>query len=229
MPESKSEYSHLKVPQSNFYSPSLYGQDVEAFHQGNSRELMHRYVKTMKISRYVLISVFILIYIIGGFNLGYYLSNDLLNYAVSHLSFMEELYDKILMFGGGYIVFLNVMVILLFVIPACVVFGIYISLQEMSFLTKFNFSGFMSTVQTNGWRILASVLGSILFISIIYIVYSSVGNPNSSGRLSFIWKPADGLAGYTIYGASAYCAIRGIPAFITSFYILILKVKGDIK
>ncbi len=229
MPENKNDYSHLKVPQSNFYSPSLYGQDVEVFHQGNSRELMLRYVKTMKISRYVLIAVFIAIYAIGGLDLGSYFPSEFLNYAISHLKFMMVIYDKVASFGGDDVIFFNLSLILLFIIPSCIVFGLYISILEMMFLIRFDFSKFIAELSPSNFKVLAAFLGSILFLFSFNLAYTTVGDPDASGRLSFIWKPVDGMIGYTIYGMCAYCALRGIPGFITSIYILILKAKGDIK
>jgi len=229
MPESKNDYSHLKVAQSNFYSPSLYGQDVEAFHQGNSRELMLRYVKTMKVSRYVLIAVFILIYIIGAFNLGSLLPNYIYNYAFSNFEFMNVIYEKVVIFGGDDVDFLNLSMILLFIIPACIMFGLYISILELLFLFQFNFSRFMTELSPSNYKVFTAFLGSILFLFSFNLAYSTVGDPDASGRISFIWKPVDGVLGYTIYGLCAYCALRGIPGFFSSIYILILKAKGEIK
>ncbi|MGF1763685.1 hypothetical protein [Aliivibrio kagoshimensis] len=229
MPESKNNYSHLNVPASNFYSPSLYGQDVEAFHQNNSRELMLRYVKTMKISRYVLIAVFITIYVIAGFDLGNILPIEMFVYIKSNLDVMSSIYSKVIVLGGDEIDFSNITVILMILIPMCIVLGIYLSLLEVLFLMRFNFAEFLSELSPSNWRIFAALLGGILFISSIFLAYSTVGQPDPSGRLSFLWNPIDSLPGYTMYVMCAYGSMRGIPAFVTSIYILILKDKGEIK
>lgn len=229
MPENKNDYSHLKVPPSNFYSPSLYGQDVEIFHQGNSRELMRRYVKIMKISRYVLIAVFISIYVIGGFDLGSLFPVVFFEYIKVNFNVMKEIYDNAIILGGSEIDYYNIVLILVFLIPACIAFGVYLSILEFLFLIRFDFSEFINELTPSSWRILAALLGAILFLSTIYLAYTTVGNPNSTGRFAIFWHPIDSLIGYTMYGVCAYGAMRGIPAFVTSIYILILKVKGDIK
>jgi hypothetical protein len=229
MPESKNNYSHLNVPASNFYSPSLYGQDVEAFHQNNSRELMLRYVKTMKISRYVLIAVFITIYVIGGFDLGTLFPVVFFEHIKVNFNVMKEIYDNAMILGGSEIDFFNISLILVFLIPACIVLGVYLSILELLFLVKFNFSRFINNLEPSSWRILAAFLAGVFFIFGIYLSFIYIGRSDSSGRYSFIWEPIDGLVGYTMFVLSAYCSIRGIPAFVTSTYILILKVKGDIK
>ena len=119
MPESKNDYSHLKVIRTNPYAHLLYGQDVEELHRGNSRELMLRYVKLMNFSKYLLLALAFVIYAIGAFDLGSILPALFIEYMIKNLSSVQDLYQSIESVGGDKLDLSNIILILYFLIIPC--------------------------------------------------------------------------------------------------------------
>lgn len=229
MPESKNEYVNLKVPQSNFYTPYLYGKDIEEFQQGSSRQSMVRYVMSARFSKYLLILAFIISYCVGYYDLGEFLPSDFYNSLISKFSTLEVLYENILRFGGDKKDFYNIAMIQIVMMPLFFLLGIYLSILELIFLARFNFSGFLSKIGATYGNLFSVFLAILLFSYLVNYSYVGVGEPNRSSRLSILVEPVNSVFGYTIYGATAYVATRGTQGLFSSIYILILMLKGGVK
>ncbi|MGF1776575.1 hypothetical protein [Vibrio nomapromontoriensis] len=229
MQENKSDYSKLKVVQTNFYSPNLYGQDVEDFHNGNSRVLMYRYVKLMQLSKYILIACALGVYFIGWLNLGTILSVKYVDFMSSNLVVIDSLQEEIIKAGGGLVELSNIVLILSSVMPLCLAFGMVLLVVEIAFLREFKFSEMIRQVKISSFRIVGIILILLVVVYIAIFFSFNHAGANSTGRMSFLWKPVDGVLGYTVYTWSCFVSIWTLPSIMTSTYALFLKIKNDVR
>lgn len=229
MPESKNDYSHLKVIRTNTYAHLLYGQDVEELHRGNSRELMLRYVKLMNFSKYLVLALAFVIYAIGAFDLGSILPASFIEYMIKNLSLVQDLYQSIESVGGDKLDLSNIILILYFLIIPCFFLGMCLFYFEIRFLTEFNFIPIAKKITYGNFRLVFGVV--FMFFGMCYLMFSAFTSVSDGeySRMSGLRAPVKGVIGYTYYILYITSVTWLIPGWLTTIYVLFLRFKGETK
>ncbi len=229
MPESKNDYSHLKVIRTNSYAHLLYGQDVEELHRGNSRELMLRYVKLMNFSKYLLLALAFVIYAIGAFDLGSILPASFIEYMTKNSSSVQDLYQSIESVGGDKLDLSNIILILYFLIIPCFFLGVCLFYFEIRFLTEFNFLPIAKKITYGNFRLVFAVVFMSFGMSFMIFRSFTYVSDGESSRWSSMMAPVQGVFGYTNYIYDIIIVTWLIPGLLTTIYALFLRIKGETK
>ncbi|WP_122056149.1 hypothetical protein [Vibrio sp. Evd11] len=229
MPESKNDYSHLKVIRTNTYAHLLYGQDVEELHRGNSRELMLRYVKLMNFSKYLVLALAFVIYAIGAFDLGSILPASFIEYMIKNLYSVQDLYQSIESVGGDKLDLSNIILILYFLIIPCFFLGVCLFYFEIRFLTEFDFIPITKKIIHGNFKLAFAV--ALMFFGMCYLMFSAFTSVSDGeySRMSALRAPVQGVIGYTYYILDIMIVTWSIPSTLTNIYVLFLRFKGETK